>query len=170
MALQPQIVMGNGAFTVRRFMEIAAATTDVVVRVAKTEDAPLPPPADFDPRFGTQVNFPFYMNITRAVMFFGNVTDEAALNSAAIPQFFLAFFNKSGDFYLNMFGLQAPPYRLLDTYYQSPSGPIVCQGIEYETVPVGDEPRYFDIQLTRDPSVVDIQVTLDFVLPQSINW
>lgn len=162
--------MGNGAFTVRRYTELAALTTNFIVRVAKNEDAPLPPAADFDPRFGTQVNFPFYMNITRAVMFFGNVTNEAPLNSAAIPQFFLSFFNKSGDFYLNMFGLSAPPYRLLETYYPSPSGLITLQGIVYETVPVGEAPRYFDMQLTRDTSVSDIQVTLDFVLPQSIGW
>lgn len=170
MALQPQIVMGNGAFTVRRYMEIASATTNIYARVAKNDAAPLPPPADFDPLFGSQVNLPFYETVSRAVMFFGNITSEAQLNGAVVPAFFLSFFNKSGGFYLNMFGLRAPPYRTLDMYYPSPSGPIVWQGIAYETVPVGDEPRYFDILLSREPSGSDIQVTLDFVLPQSINW
>jgi len=170
MALQPQIVMGNGAFTTRRYMEIAAATTSFYVRVAKNDGAPLPPPADFDPNFGTQVNLPFYECVTRAVMFFGNVTNEAALNAAVVPSLFMSFFNKSGDFYLNMFGLRSPPYRTLDPYYPSPSGPIKWESLEYESVPPGDEPRYFDVVLSREASLVDIQLTLDLVLPQSINW
>ncbi len=167
MALQPQIVMGNAAQTTRRYMEVAAAATSLYVRVAKNTDAPLPPPADFDPNFGSQVNLPFYTTVTNAVMFFGNVTDETELNGAVIPALFLSFFNKGGDFYLNPFGLNSPPYRLFDPYYPSPSGPITWQGLQYEVVLPGLAPRYFDILLSREPSLSDIQLTLDIVLPHT---
>jgi hypothetical protein len=168
MALQPQIVMGNGAFTVRRFMEVAAATTNISVRVAKTDDAPLPPPADFDPRFGTQVNRNFYEIVSQGILYVARATSETILNGAAIPAFFLLFFNKSGDFFLGELGLRAMPYRTLDPYYPSVAGPLTWEGLIYETVPVGEEPRYFDIILSRQPSLTDIQLTLDVVIPQTI--
>jgi len=167
MALQPQIVMGNGAFSTRRYMELAAATTNFTVRVAKTPDAPLPPPAEFDPNFGTQVNLNFYEVISQGVLFFGNVSSEEVLSGATIPSLFLSFFNKGGDFYLNMFGLRSMPYRTIDPYFPSVSGPITWDGLQYETVPPGQAPRYFDILLSRQPSLTDIQLTLDIVIPQT---
>lgn len=165
MALQPQIVLGNGAQTTRRFMELAAASTSFFARIARSDDAPLPPPADFDPRFGSQVNVPLYRSISNAVMYFGNVTSEVELNGATIPAFFLLFFNRAGDFYLNPFGIRSAPYRTLDPYYPSPSGLIAWQGLQYETVAPGLPPRYFDVLLSREPSVADIQLTLDLVIP-----
>ena len=168
MALQPQIVMGNGALTTRRYMEIAAATTSFKVRIANSDDAPLPPPADFDPNFGSQVNKTMYETVMNAVLFFANINDETLVNAAVIPSLFLSFFNKGGDFYLNMFGLQSCPYRLFDPFFPSPSGPITWQGLEFETRAAGLAPRYFDIILSREASVSNITLTLDIVLPHTV--